>query len=108
MGLLALIGYGISAKVSVEMLKGLIWKGGRYYRVPKYNIFKKGDKIDDSYDPINKLPWLEIIMMIFTAFGIIFAYMNANWSIMLYLFVYFAGYFTVAYSTSPLKRVEKK
>jgi cellulose synthase/poly-beta-1,6-N-acetylglucosamine synthase-like glycosyltransferase len=102
-GLLAIIGYGISAKVSFEMFKGLIWKGGQYNRVPKFNILKKGDLIDTSYYTLIGLPWLEMIMLVYTAFGIMFAFMNASWGIMLYLFLYFAGYFTIAYSISPLK-----
>jgi cellulose synthase/poly-beta-1,6-N-acetylglucosamine synthase-like glycosyltransferase len=102
MGFLAVIGYGISVKVSVEMLKGLIWKGGNYYRVPKFNIVKKGDKLDQSYSTLRELPWLEMIMLVYTSFGIMFAFMNDSWGIMLYLFLYFAGYFTIAYSVSPL------
>jgi hypothetical protein len=101
-GFLALIGYGISAKVSVEMLKGLIWKGGSYQRVPKFNIVKKGDKLDQSYTTLRELPWLEMAMLVYTSFGIMFAFMNDSWGIMLYLFLYFAGYFTVAYSIAPL------
>lgn len=101
MGLLALIGYGISAKVSVEMLKGLIWKGGNYVRVPKFNIVKRGDRLDSSYSTLIELPWLEMVMLIYTALGIMFAFMNSSWGIMLYLFIYFAGYFTVAYATTP-------
>ncbi len=101
MGLLALIGYGISAKVSVDMLKGLMWKGGNYVRVPKFNIVKKGDHLDSSYATLRELPWLEMMMLVYTALGIMFAFMNRSWGIMMYLFVYFAGYFTVAYSTAP-------
>ena len=103
MGFLALIGYGISAKVSVEMLKGLIWKGGSYHRIPKFNIVSKGDKIDSSYATLRELPWLEMVMLVYTALGIMFAFMNDSWGIMLYLFIYFMGYFAIAYSVSPLK-----
>jgi cellulose synthase/poly-beta-1,6-N-acetylglucosamine synthase-like glycosyltransferase len=101
-GLLALIGYGISAKVSIEMLKGLARKGGRYERVPKFNITKKGDHVDMSYATFRELPWLEMVMLVYTALGIMFAFMNGSWGIMFYLFVYFMGYFTIAYSVSPL------
>jgi cellulose synthase/poly-beta-1,6-N-acetylglucosamine synthase-like glycosyltransferase len=101
-GFLALIGYGISAKVSVEMIKGLLWNGGDYHRVPKFNIIKKGDRLDQSYSTFIELPWLEMAMLVYTSLGIMFAFMNDSWGIMLYLFLYFAGYFTVAYSISPL------
>jgi cellulose synthase/poly-beta-1,6-N-acetylglucosamine synthase-like glycosyltransferase len=101
-GLLAVIGYGISAKVSVEMLKGLIWKGGSYQRVPKFNIVKPGDRLGHSYATFKELPWLEMAMLVYTSLGIMFAFMNDSWGIMLYLFLYFLGYFTIAYSISPL------
>jgi cellulose synthase/poly-beta-1,6-N-acetylglucosamine synthase-like glycosyltransferase len=101
-GFLAVIGYGISAKVSVEMLKGLIWKGGQYQRVPKFNIIKPGDRLGQSYTTFKELPWLEMAMLVYTSLGIMFAFMNDSWGIMLYLFLYFAGYFTLAYSISPL------
>ena len=102
MGFLALIGYGISAKVSIEMIKGFFHKGGSYLRVPKFNIVKKGDKLDASYGALKELPWLEMIMLVYTALGIMFAFINDSWGVMLYLFIYFAGYFAVAYSISPI------
>jgi hypothetical protein len=102
MGLLALVGYGISAKVSLEMLKGLLKKGGYYERVPKYNIVKKSDKIESSYSVLKELPWLEMFMLVYTSLGIMFAFVNGSWGIMSYLFVYWMGYFTVAFSITPL------
>jgi hypothetical protein len=102
LGLLALIGYGISAKVSVEMMKGLAKKGGIYERVPKFNIVRKEDRVDLSYHTLRELPWMEMIMLVYTALGIMFAFMNSSWGIMLYLFIYFMGYFAIAYSISPL------
>jgi hypothetical protein len=102
MGLLALVGYGISAKVSLEMLKGLWRNGGQYERVPKFNIVKKSDKIESSYSVLKELPWLEMFMLVYTSLGIMFAFVNGSWGIMLYLFVYWMGYFTVAFSITPL------
>ncbi len=102
MGLLALVGYGISAKVSVEMFKGLMKNGGHYERVPKFNVVKKSDKIDSSYATLKELPWLEMFMLVYTSLGIMFAFMNASWGIMLYLLVYWMGYFAVAFSIVPL------
>ncbi len=85
------------------MIGGLFRKGGSYQRVPKFNIIKKGDKIDtSSYGMLRELPWLEMGMMVYTALGIMFAFMNSSWGIMLYLFIYFGGYFTVAYGITPL------
>jgi cellulose synthase/poly-beta-1,6-N-acetylglucosamine synthase-like glycosyltransferase len=101
-GLLALVGYGISAKVSLEMVKGLMRNGGHYDRVPKFNIVKKSDKIESSYSNIKELPWLEMFMLVYTSLGIMFAFVNGSWGIMLYLFVYWMGYFTVAFSITPL------
>lgn len=100
--LLLFIGYGISAKVSFEMIKGLIWSGGSYERVPKFNIIKKTDRIESSYKAIKSIAWMELLMMGYTALGIFFSYWNNSWGIMGYLFVYLIGYFTVVYSISSL------
>jgi len=102
-GLLALVGYGISAKVSVEMFKGLMKNGGHYERVPKFNIVKKSDIIESSYATLKELPWLEMLMLVYTSFGIMFAFMNESWGVMGYLFVYWMGFFAVAFSIAPLK-----
>ena len=96
------VGYGISAKVSVEMFKGLIKNGGQYERVPKFNVVKKSDKVDGSYATLKELPWLEMFMLVYTSVGIMFALVNASWGIMAYLLVYWAGYFAVAFSIVPL------
>ena len=102
-GLLALVGYGISAKVSVEMFKGLLKNGGYYERVPKFNVVKKSDIIESSYATLKELPWLEMVMLVYTSLGIMFAFMNSSWGVMLYLFVYWMGFFAVAFSITPLK-----
>jgi hypothetical protein len=84
------------------MFKGLIKNGGQYQRVPKFNIVKKGDKIESSYATLKELPWLEMFMLVYTSLGIMFAFMNATWGVMMYLFVYWMGYFAVAFSITPL------
>ncbi len=101
-GLLALIGFGISAKVSLEMFKGLMWNGGNYERVPKFNILNKGDKIESSYGLLKELPWLEMMMLIYISLGIMFAFINASWGVLFYLLVFWMGYFIVAFSITPL------
>jgi hypothetical protein len=63
---------------------------------------KKSDKIESSYSTIKELPWLEMFMLVYTSLGIMFAFVNGSWGIMLYLFVYWMGYFTVAFSITPL------
>jgi hypothetical protein len=92
---LVLMGYGISAKVSVEMLKGFFHKGGDWVRVPKFNM-KKGQRIKEAYSSLKELPWLEFAMLAYTAAGIWYAFLNGNYGILLYLAVYFTGYFLVA------------
>jgi len=97
LSVLALMGYGISAKVSVEMIKGILHKGGDWIRVPKLNIIKKGQRIEGAYQSIKELPWLEMFMLTYTALGLTFAFLYRNFGILLYLLVYFAGYFMVAF-----------
>jgi hypothetical protein len=84
------------------MIKGLIWSGGSYERVPKFNIIKKTDRIESSYNAIKSIAWMELLMMGYTALGIFFSYWNNSWGIMGYLFIYLIGYFTVVYSISSL------
>jgi hypothetical protein len=84
------------------MFKGLMWNGGNYERVPKFNIVKKGDKIESSYGLLKELPWLEMMMLIYISLGIMFAFINASWGVLIYLLVFWMGYFIVAFSITPL------
>jgi cellulose synthase/poly-beta-1,6-N-acetylglucosamine synthase-like glycosyltransferase len=100
MGLLCLIGYGLSAKCSVEMIKGFFRDGGSYERVPKYNITKNTDSTESkSYKVLHSVPSIEIFFMIYAALGLFFAAVNSSYGVMLYLLVYLFGYFTVVLST---------
>jgi hypothetical protein len=84
------------------MVKGLFRNGGHYERVPKFNVVKNGDKIESSYAKLKELPWLEMLMLVYTSLGIMFAFINVAFGIMGYLLVYWMGYFTVAFSITPL------
>ncbi len=99
MGLLGLIGYGLSAKCGIEMIKGLFVEGGSYERVPKYNITKNTDNTESkSYKVFQSVPSLEIFFMLYSALGLFFAAVNGSHGIMLYLLLYLIGYLTVALS----------
>jgi cellulose synthase/poly-beta-1,6-N-acetylglucosamine synthase-like glycosyltransferase len=99
MALLGLIGYGLSAKCGIEMIKGLFVEGGSYERVPKYNITKNTDSTESkSYKVFQSVPSLEIFFMLYAALGLFFAAVNGSHGIMLYLLIYLLGYLTVALS----------
>jgi cellulose synthase/poly-beta-1,6-N-acetylglucosamine synthase-like glycosyltransferase len=100
--MLALIGYGISAKVSVEMIKGLLYKGGEWIRVPKLNLIHPGQRIENAYATFKEVPWLELGMLVYTAIGIFFAFFNQSYGILLYLMVYFLGYFIIVAELFPI------
>jgi cellulose synthase/poly-beta-1,6-N-acetylglucosamine synthase-like glycosyltransferase len=99
MGLLGLIGYGLSAKCSIEMIKGFFKDGGPYERVPKYNITKNTDSTESkSYKVLHSVPSIEIFFMLYAALGLFFAAVNSSYGVMIYLLIYLFGYLTVALS----------
>jgi cellulose synthase/poly-beta-1,6-N-acetylglucosamine synthase-like glycosyltransferase len=95
-GILALMMYGISAKVSIEMIKGFFRKGGDWIRVPKFNLIHPGQRIEGAYNTLRELPWLELVMAIYAGTGLVFAYIYGSYGILIYLLVYFLGYIMVA------------
>ena len=100
LGLLSLIGYGLSAQCSISVIKGTLSYGGFFERTPKYNISSKGDEWRNKlYKPLKRIPLLELILAIYALIGIIFALSNRLWSIAFYLLIYFSGYTLVAYYT---------
>lgn len=101
LGLLSLIGYGLSAQCSISVIKGIISYGGFFERTPKYNIHHKRDEWSDKlYKPLKRLPILESVLAAYALMGILFACLTGLWPIIFYLLVYFGGYVLVAYYTT--------
>ncbi len=98
MGLLALIGYGTSARCGISIIRGLFTRGGVFERVPKYNINGKADGwTGKAYQPSGDLSLLEVFFLIYSLSGLFLAVSKGVWPIVFTLWVYCMGYATVAY-----------
>lgn len=99
LGLLSLIGYGLSARCSLSVVGGILQKGGIFHRTPKYNIQTREDSWRSKlYKPFMDLNFLEFFFMLYSLAGMYFAFTRHNWSLMFYLSVYFMGYLTIIYN----------
>ena len=98
LGLLSLVGYGLSARCSLSVMSGLTNYGGIFERTPKYDIKRKNDDWRSKlYKPLENLPLLETFFALYALVGVSLAVMQKVWSISFYLSVYFFGYFLVTY-----------
>jgi hypothetical protein len=98
LGLLSLIGYGLSARCSLSVMSGFIESGGFFERTPKYDIRSKRDEWRNKlYQPYFKASFIEIFLMFYAFAGMIFAYVHGIWSMLFYLSVYFMGYLSIVY-----------
>jgi len=101
LGLLSLIGYGLSAQCSISVIKGLSSYGGFFERTPKYNISTKKDEWKDKlYKPLKNLPLLESALAIYALIGVAFAFFTGLFPLIFYLVIYLSGYSLVAYYTN--------
>ena len=101
LGLLSLVGYGLSAQCSLSVIRGILSYGGVFERTPKYNISGKGDEWRDKlYKPLKGVPLLELTMALYASIGIAFALSEGLWWLAFYLLVYVMGYALVAYYTN--------
>ena len=99
LGLLSLIGYGLSARCSLSVVRGILQTGGIFHRTPKYNIQTREDSWRSKlYKPFIDLNVLEIFFMLYSLAGMYLAYTRHNWSLTFYLSVYFMGYLTILYN----------
>jgi cellulose synthase/poly-beta-1,6-N-acetylglucosamine synthase-like glycosyltransferase len=98
LGLLSIVGYGLSARCSLSVMVGLMRYGGFFERTPKYNIRGKNDEWRSKiYKPLSNLPLLESFFASYSLFGVLLAVSQKIWSISFYLSVYLSGYILIAY-----------
>lgn len=99
LGLLSLIGYGLSARCSISVLSGIFHSGGIFKRTPKYDIkSKKDDWKSKLYRPAQDLIYLDFILMMYSLLGVTLAVQHEIWSIAFYLAIYFGGYLIMTLS----------
>ena len=93
LGLLAIIGYGLSVQCSIELIKGLIHYGGDFERTPKYDIKNDHDKWSDKrYKPLRRTTFLEYILSIYSLIGVLLSLRSGLIVLSFYLCVYFLSY----------------
>ena len=98
LGLLSIIGYGLSARCALSVISGLLNPGGFFNRTPKYDIKTKDDRWRDKiYSPLTNLSMLEIFFLLYTVVGIYLSFTHHLWSFLFYLSVYLMGFFTIVY-----------
>jgi len=104
LGLLTLIGYGLSARCSLSVMSGLFKSGGFFERTPKYDIRSKGDDWRTKlYQPFCAVSFLEVFLMLYALVGMYLTYIHRIWSMLFYLSVYFMGYLSIVYYTNAPK-----
>jgi cellulose synthase/poly-beta-1,6-N-acetylglucosamine synthase-like glycosyltransferase len=98
LGLLSLIGYGLSARCSFAVISGLLQSRGFFHRTPKYDIkTAEDDWRTRLYRPAANLGLVEVSFMLYSLIGIYFATIHRVWSMVFYLSVFFFGYLTIVY-----------
>lgn len=98
LGLLSLVGYGLSARCALSVMSGLTRYGGIFERTPKYNIrWKNDDWRTRVYKPLRNLPMLESFFASYSLLGVLLAVSQRIWSMSFYLSVYLFGYLLIAY-----------
>ena len=100
LGMLSLIGYGMSALGAMSVIKGILQKGGYFHRTPKYAVKEKTDNWrNKAYKPLNELPVLEVLLSLYSLVGMYLAASQRLWYILFFLNVYLMGYVLTAYYT---------
>ncbi len=97
LGLLAAVGVGLSAHLTISMVKGLLSKGFEFKKTPKYNIDGERKGILRVAKPVGGTPLPETVMALLTLLGIILAIKNQILPVLSTLFVYLIGYSTIIY-----------
>lgn len=100
LGLLSVIGYGMSALGSKSVVKGIVKKGGAFHRTPKYAVKEKTDDWRSKvYKPLTEFPAMEVFLAIYSLIGMFLAASQRLWYILFFLNVYLMGYVLTAYYT---------
>jgi cellulose synthase/poly-beta-1,6-N-acetylglucosamine synthase-like glycosyltransferase len=98
LGLIVLVGYGISVRCSASVLRGLFSRGGSFSGTPKYNLRNKSDDLRPQ-DPRSVrgsvLP--EQFFALYALTGMVIAALRGHWLMSFYLLIYLAGYSLMAY-----------
>ena len=99
--LLCVIGYGLSARCTISVMKGIHKFGGVFERTPKYDIRKRHDDWrSKTYKPLRDFLYLDLFFTLYSFIGVIAALLTKVWPMAFYLSVYFFGYLIISYYLS--------
>jgi cellulose synthase/poly-beta-1,6-N-acetylglucosamine synthase-like glycosyltransferase len=97
-GLLALVGHGMSAVCAINIVEGVFQEGGVFESVPKYDV--KGRLVSlgrRSYGSLKRFSGIEAVLGILCATGLFFAILHDTLPYAGFLAVYTLAYFSVSY-----------
>jgi len=108
LGLLAAVGVGLSAHLTISMLKSLFSKRLEFKTTPKYNLDGGRKEISGMVRPIWRRFLPEIVMASVVALGIILAIRNQILPALSTLFIYLIGYSTIIFYSKPERNNNRK
>jgi cellulose synthase/poly-beta-1,6-N-acetylglucosamine synthase-like glycosyltransferase len=108
LGLLAAVGVGLSAHLTISMLKSLFSKRLEFKTTPKYNLDGGRKEISGMVRPIWRMILPEIVMALVVALGIILAIKNQILPALSTLFIYLIGYSTIIFYSKPERNNNRK
>ena len=105
--LLCIIGYGLSSRCTISVMKGIQKYGGVFERTPKYDIQKSNDDWrSKAYQPLHDFLYLDLFFTLYSLTGVVVAVLTHVWPMAFYLSIYFLGYLSISYylsvSSSPI------
>lgn len=96
--LLCVIGYGLSSRCTISVMKGINNYGGVFERTPKYNIKNQYDDWrSKAYQPLHDFSFLDLFLTLYSLTGVVAAILTRVWAMAFYLSIYFLGYLTMSY-----------
>ena len=98
LGMLLLLGMGLSLNNSLAILEALLGKQSAFLRTPKFNIDGKNItvKINEYVLPRDPYAWIEILLAVYTIGLLIYVLTLGVWSLVFWLILYASGYAYIA------------
>jgi len=97
-GLLALMGHGISAVCAINIVEGMLEEGGVFERVPKYDVKERLVNLGRrSYGSLKRFNGIEMLLAVICAVGLFFAFTSETLPYAGFLAVYTLAYLSVSY-----------
>ncbi len=98
LGMLLLLGMGLSLNNTLAVIEALLGKESAFLRTPKFNIQGKNfnGKINEYILPRDPYAWIEILLTLYTTGLLIYVLTQGVWSLVLWLILYATGYAYIA------------